>query len=62
LQHIRAQVWLREERPHKFSFEILGIALDDRSRLRRILTGERLNILPALFDRQLSTALPIALR
>lgn len=62
LQHIRAQVWLREERPLKFSFEILGIDLDDRSRLRRVLSGERLNIPAALFDRQLSSALSIALR
>jgi hypothetical protein len=62
LQHIRAQVWLREERPQKFSFEILGIDLDDRSRLRRVLSGERLNIPAALFDRQLSSALPLALR
>ena len=46
LYRVRAQVWLREEKPKQFSFEITGIELDDRSRLRRLLAGES-SLLPA---------------
>jgi hypothetical protein len=46
LSRVRAQVWVREEKPTQFSFEITGIELDDRGRLRRWLAGES-SLLPA---------------
>lgn len=42
LNHIRAQVWLRADavKPHNVSFEIIRMDLDERSKLRRLLTGD----------------------
>lgn len=39
LRKVRAQVFMREERPKCFSFEIVKIDLDERGKLRRILAG-----------------------
>jgi hypothetical protein len=39
LRRVRAQVFMREEKPKCFSFEIVKIDLDERGKLRRILAG-----------------------
>ena len=65
LSHIRAQVWLRSDglQPHNVSFEIIGIDLEERSKLRRLLAGESWSLLPGhLLQMQIPSSLRAAWR
>ncbi|HEV2112862.1 MAG TPA: hypothetical protein VGR50_01860, partial [Terriglobales bacterium] len=57
LNHIRAQVWLRSDatKPYDVSFEIIKMDLEERSKLRRLLTGDVWS-LPALLHVQVPGA------
>ena len=64
LNHIRAQVWLRNDsfQPHRVSFEIIRIELEERGKLRRLLAGESWAFPAHLLHIPLPSALRAALR
>ena len=63
LSKIRAQVWLREEQPRVFSFEITGIDLTERGKLRKLLAGDSWTVSATqMLEKQIAQPLRAALR